>query len=74
MDKISVAKWIVDNSLKYKINPELVNKGIWFYSSSIIGSEYKLNKTLKNISDAETMLDYFSKNVKSAYNNCVISS
>jgi len=43
-----IAEWIVKTSIQYHINPELVNMGVWFFCSTIIGSEYRLQSTILN--------------------------
>lgn len=70
MEKYLVAKWIVDTSIQYNINPERVNMGIWFFGSHLLRSEYRLNNTLKNFNSAQELVNDFRRSVKNVCQNC----
>jgi len=70
MNKNQVAKWIVNTSIQYNINPEQVNMGIWFFCSTIVGSEYRLNIALTNLSNAQNLVSDFRSRVRNVCQNC----
>jgi len=70
LTKKLVAKWIVNNSIQYNLNPERINMGIWFFSSEIVGSEYRLNNMLKNLNEAKNLVNDFKRRVRRMCKNC----
>ncbi|MFQ5964279.1 MAG: hypothetical protein ACE5KZ_08355 [Candidatus Scalinduaceae bacterium] len=69
MKEDEIAKWIVDNSIPH-INPERVNMGIWFFCSSIAGSEYRLNNALISLNNAQTLVNLFMNRIKNVCKDC----
>ena len=49
--------WIVQESITYAIKPEAVNEGMWYFSSQIAGSDYRMMKALQNIQYAEKLIE-----------------
>lgn len=70
MNKTQIANWIVVNSLKYHLNPEYINMGIWFYGALIASSEYRLNQSLQNINMAQSLINDFRSRINNACQNC----
>jgi len=70
MNKDEVANWIVTNSLKYDLNPEYINMGIWFYGSIIANSEYRLNRTLRDMDMARSLIKDFRSRIANVSKNC----
>lgn len=57
----NLPEWIVENSLKHKVNPERVNMGIWFFGANIAVSEYRLKKALNKLDEAKNFKKEFLK-------------
>lgn len=70
LNKVAIAKWIVDNSLMNNLNPEHVNMGIWFFCSQIIISEYNLNKALINFNIAQNLLNNYKERIRNVLQIC----
>lgn len=49
--KTQLAECITKISLKFEINPEKVNMGMWFFGSNIVESKYRLKTLLKSHPD-----------------------
>ncbi|MBN1225245.1 MAG: hypothetical protein JXB23_18495 [Candidatus Aminicenantes bacterium] len=72
LDKGQVAEWIIQNAIQDDLNPEHINMGIWFYGAYIANSEYRLNKTLRKIDEAQNLIDEFYQRIKNVIQNCKI--
>lgn len=75
-EKTSLAKWIVRKSEKNRVNPELVNMGIWYFCSKVATSEYRLNRVLENINDltmANNLVGEHAMWIENAGRNCQTS-
>ena len=70
MNKRQIANWIVNNSLRFHLNPELINMGIWFYCALIANSEYRLNRSLRNIKIAQSLTSDFRARINNVCNIC----
>lgn len=68
--KQAIAEWIVNASLEHKVNPELVNMGVWFFCSTIVGSEYRLQSILNSLESAQTLAHQYSLKVASTNERC----
>lgn len=65
-----IATWIVDNSLSNNLNPEQVNMGIWFFSSQIAKSEYRLRQLLNNCNRANNEVNHYVRILCNVCNHC----
>lgn len=70
MKDSEVAKWIVDESARYGLNPEFINMGIWFYCARIAGSQYRLNQSLANLAEARSLIEDFRMRINSVCRHC----
>jgi len=70
MNRNQIANWIVSASIKYDINPEQVNMGMWFFASNLVLSEYKLRATLKNLNNAQDLVNDFKTRIRNIYQHC----
>jgi len=71
MSDSSVANWIVCESGKNKVNPELINMGIWYFGAQVATSEYRLNKALNDIKYANNLWDEHQNRFKNVCQNCL---
>ena len=55
-DDVAVAKFIVEMAETGSHEPERVNQGMWYFGAEIARSEYRLEQTLSNLNQAETLL------------------
>ena len=70
MNRNQIANWIVSASIKHDINPEQVNMGMWFFASNLVLSEYKLRATLKNLNNAQDLVNDFKTRIRNIYRHC----
>jgi len=55
-----VQRWILEGAMREGVSPEAVNEGIWYFSSQIADSNYRLSKALDNLEYARGLLvEYF---------------
>lgn len=65
-----IANWIVNTSMRYNVNPEYVNMGVWFFCSNIVGSEYKLRNVLNDLNTAQNLVNDFRMKARNVCQNC----
>lgn len=70
MNQNQIANWIVNISARYNINPERVNMGMWFLDSNLVLSEYKLMAVLKNLNNAQDLVNDFKTRIRNIYQRC----
>lgn len=51
-----IQKWVLQESMRCGVRPEAVNEGTWYFSSQVVGSEYRMGKALNDLSYAKTLL------------------
>lgn len=52
-----IQRWILQGSLRADVRPEAVNEGIWYFSSQVAGSDYRMSKALNDLGYAKALLD-----------------
>jgi len=58
-DTDKIREWILQESLQVGVRPEAVNEGIWYFSSQVAGSEYRMSNALNDLGYAEALLDQY---------------
>jgi len=54
-----VQRWILKEATRGKVCAEVVNAGMWYFSSQIVGSNYRLSKALSNLKYAEILVEQY---------------
>ena len=70
MNKNQITNWIVQISNQNNVNPERINMGIWFFCSNIVRSEYRLNATLRDLNNAQNLVNDFRNSVRNVCQHC----
>lgn len=65
-----IREWIVQESVKFNLNPERVNMGIWFFCSQIVKSDYRLKTIINNLNNAQNLVNNFRNIIKNVYQHC----
>lgn len=63
-DTDKIRKWILQESLQVDVRPEAVNEGIWYFSSQVAGSKYRMSKALNDLGYAEALLNEYIEAVR----------
>lgn len=54
-----VQQWILAEATKESVSAEAVNQGIWYFSSQIADSDYRMSKTLDDLVYARALLEEY---------------
>ena len=65
-----IREWIVQESVKFNLNSERVNMGIWFFCSQIVKSDYRLKTIINNLNNAQNLVNNFRNIIKNVYQHC----
>jgi len=60
----TIQRGIVEEATRTGISPEAVNQGMWYFSSQVADSEYRLSKALSDLGYARSLLREYIKAVK----------
>jgi len=60
-----IARWIVDEAIKGKYNPERINMGMWYFGSNVCGkSKYKFDILFRNFATAKKVWEEYCKKIQ----------
>lgn len=62
-DTKNIQRWIVESALNAGVRAEAVNEGMWYFSSQIADSDYRMSKALNDIKYARALLQQHMETV-----------
>jgi Holliday junction resolvasome RuvABC DNA-binding subunit len=55
-DTEKIQRWIVENAARAGVEAEAVNEGMWYFSSQVADSDYRMSKALNNLKYARVLV------------------